>query len=221
MQLSSGERVDGQLGLANHEIAQLFEQRYELMLGWVIVKIGNVAIAEDIVSDAFESAIKAAPRFIGTNVDAEGWLFKIIENKVKDHWRKHANRLVVYIDNMNAEYSPLAATNDYTDYEIAMRETYKTLNAKERVVLSLMLLYETGELFDAVSRELSITSTNARVRVFRVKSKLRTTLKRILQPQLSLGVVLQLRLPEVPPKDLSIPTLYQDSQEPLDVRMSL
>lgn len=57
------------------------------MLSWARYKTSSSEIAEDLVQDTFVAALKNVKGFRGEST-AKTWLFSILNNKIKDHYRK-------------------------------------------------------------------------------------------------------------------------------------
>jgi RNA polymerase sigma-70 factor (TIGR02943 family) len=67
---------------------------------WAYHKVSDRAIAEDLVQDTFLSAYRAFTSFEGRS-EPKTWLFKILNNKVIDHYRKSAKsflHLDIYLE---------------------------------------------------------------------------------------------------------------------------
>lgn len=56
------------------------------------MRIGDVSEAEDMASEVFARAVRAADSFKETGAPMEAWLFKIARNIVVDHHRKRSRR---------------------------------------------------------------------------------------------------------------------------------
>lgn len=59
----------------------------DYLFSYTLMKVGNKEIAEDIVQDAFVSAIKAKATFNGESSE-KTWLVTILKNKIIDYYRK-------------------------------------------------------------------------------------------------------------------------------------
>ncbi len=64
------------------------------LLNWAKYKVNNQEIAEDLVQETFLSAVKSYENFKG-NSSPKTWLFRILNNKIIDHFRQYAKGIKV------------------------------------------------------------------------------------------------------------------------------
>lgn len=67
---------------------EIFDMYYPAILNYVIRRTGNVAIAQDITSEVFISALNGLPKFKWQGVPISAWLYKIATNELRMHYRK-------------------------------------------------------------------------------------------------------------------------------------
>jgi len=70
--------------------ARLYDLHLNAVYRFVLFKVGDVTLAEDLTSEVFSKAWESIDRFQWRNIAFEHWLIKIARNMVVDHWR--ANR---------------------------------------------------------------------------------------------------------------------------------
>lgn len=68
--------------------ANIYEQYYEKIYRYIVVRIGNPADAEDLAGDVFLKALEAIGSFRSRGVPFSAWLFRIAHNVAVDHLRK-------------------------------------------------------------------------------------------------------------------------------------
>ncbi|MBI4336355.1 MAG: sigma-70 family RNA polymerase sigma factor [Chloroflexi bacterium] len=73
-------------------VARLFETHFERVVRYIAVRIRDAEEAQDLASDVFTKALRAAETFRETGAPMEAWLFKIAHNVVVDHLRKQGRR---------------------------------------------------------------------------------------------------------------------------------
>ena len=73
----------------NHTISQWVHKYGDALYSWASHKVRDNGIAEDLVQETYLSAFKAFDGFQGSS-DPKTWLFKILNNKIIDHYRKSA-----------------------------------------------------------------------------------------------------------------------------------
>ncbi|MEM7255166.1 MAG: sigma-70 family RNA polymerase sigma factor [Pseudomonadota bacterium] len=75
------------MGEVSGDIARLYRQDYSRLLGALIRQLGDFALAEDVLQDAFAAAITAwAEKGLPTRPDA--WIMKAAKNRALDHLRR-------------------------------------------------------------------------------------------------------------------------------------
>ncbi|MDP9021260.1 MAG: sigma-70 family RNA polymerase sigma factor [Actinomycetota bacterium] len=74
--------------------AQLYDRYVDQIYGFLLHKVRDRHLAEDLTSDVFLRALKAIPRFRWQGVDIGAWLTTIARNRVTDHFKSARARLV-------------------------------------------------------------------------------------------------------------------------------
>jgi RNA polymerase sigma-70 factor (ECF subfamily) len=69
--------------------AQLYDEHLSGIYRYVLYKVGNQTLAEDLTADVFAKAWERIGHFRWRNVPFEHWLLRIARNVVIDHWRAH------------------------------------------------------------------------------------------------------------------------------------
>ena len=68
--------------------AELYEDNFERVYAFVIRRVRERAVAEDLTSDAFHKALAALPNFDWRGIPFSAWLLRIAANVVADYWKK-------------------------------------------------------------------------------------------------------------------------------------
>lgn len=89
---------------------QLFESYYPQIFGYVLKRIGDVAIAQDITSEVFAKALQRLWQFRWRNVSFSVWLYKIAVNEASYYFRKQRLKSIPF-DRLLDE-SGIAAADD-------------------------------------------------------------------------------------------------------------
>ncbi len=79
-------------------IEGLYEQYYDRIVRYILVRIGDQNEAENLGGDVFLKALRSVGSFRGNREQMRAWLFKIAHNLVVDHLRKASKRRTVPID---------------------------------------------------------------------------------------------------------------------------
>jgi RNA polymerase sigma-70 factor, ECF subfamily len=81
--------------------AELYENNFELVYGYVVRRVRERDAAEDLTSDVFHKALEYLPKFKWQGAPFGAWLIKIASNMVADRHRKSAHQQTFNDDVMN------------------------------------------------------------------------------------------------------------------------
>jgi RNA polymerase sigma-70 factor (ECF subfamily) len=86
--------LTGKSGILPAVRSEDFERLFELhaadLFGFLAYRTGNRALAEDLVAEAFERALRARRRFDRRRASEKTWLYAIALNCLRDHLRRDA-----------------------------------------------------------------------------------------------------------------------------------
>lgn len=72
-------------------LSQLYRQQYPLMFRYILRRVGNRALAEDLVADVFVSMVRYLPRYRVRDVPFNAWLYRLATNRV-NRWARWQRR---------------------------------------------------------------------------------------------------------------------------------
>ena len=124
-------------------LTQLYEENFDKIYRYVVLKIGDRTEAEDITQQVFLSAVKSISSFKYKGTPFSAWLYRIAHNRIVDYLRKK-KRATVQLDETIADKNPgpeLAAERK-VDIEQLAGATGKLTSAQQEVIS----LRFTGEL---------------------------------------------------------------------------
>jgi RNA polymerase sigma-70 factor (ECF subfamily) len=78
--------------MRTEQFERLYEQHAQPLFGFLVYRTGDRALAEDILADAFERALKARRRFDPRKASEKTWLYAIALNCLRDHIRRNSAR---------------------------------------------------------------------------------------------------------------------------------
>lgn len=126
-------------------ISSLYETHFERVARYIFVRIGHADEAEDLASEVFVRALRAAESYVDTGVPLEAWIFRIAHNLVVDHLRKKSRRPAsVPLD----EVAPVSGKDNPAERVERMqaiaevREALKSLSESQRQVIALRFASE-------------------------------------------------------------------------------
>jgi len=67
--------------------AQLYEEHLNTVYRYVLYKVGDGGLAEELTAEVFSKAWEGIERFQWRNLPFQHWLLRIARNVVVDHWR--------------------------------------------------------------------------------------------------------------------------------------
>src|SRR5216110_2279162 len=70
--------------------ADLYENYFELVYGYVARRVGDRAATEDLTAEVFHQALASLPRFKWTGAPFAAWLFRIASNMIVDRAKRAA-----------------------------------------------------------------------------------------------------------------------------------
>jgi RNA polymerase sigma-70 factor (ECF subfamily) len=72
------------------EFERLFDEHAQALFGFLVYRTGDRVLAEDLVADTFERALRARRRFDPRKAKAKTWLYTIALNRLRDVQRSAA-----------------------------------------------------------------------------------------------------------------------------------
>jgi RNA polymerase sigma-70 factor (ECF subfamily) len=122
----------------NEAFAQLYEEHFDKIYRYVVLRIGNQAEAEDLAQQVFLNALRSISSFKWKGAPFSAWLFRIAHNLVVDYLRKRAKRVTTPLDDslVDSDSNPQKMTEQRLDIERLASAT-EQLTKSQREVISL------------------------------------------------------------------------------------
>jgi RNA polymerase sigma-70 factor (ECF subfamily) len=137
-------------------LSELYHRHANAIYRYVYYRVGDQAVAEDLVGDIFVRALEGLPTYQDTGRPFEAWLYRIAQARVVDHYRRKNVRRVAPLD----EGLPAGDTADL-DRLVALQddirrvwEALQDLTEDQQQVISLRFIagYSTAETSDALGK---------------------------------------------------------------------
>ena len=95
--------------------AKLYDEYYPKIFGYILKRVANFEIAQDITSETFFKALKKLWQFRWRNISFSAWLYRIANNEIANYYRK--NRYLVSLEILRDEQGlePIALHNPETE----------------------------------------------------------------------------------------------------------
>src|SRR5919198_5409867 len=76
--------------MRDQEFERLFEDHAQRLFGFLVYRTGDRTLAEDLLSDTFERALRRRSWFDRRKASEKTWLYAIALNCLRDHMRRRA-----------------------------------------------------------------------------------------------------------------------------------
>ena len=80
------------------ELARLHEIRYDSVVRYIFIRIGDRNDAQDLGGEVFLRALRSLDSYRAGHEQMQSWLFKIAHNLVVDHLRKRKKQKITHLD---------------------------------------------------------------------------------------------------------------------------
>lgn len=71
---------------------EIFDMYHDNIFGYVMRRVGNIQITQDVVSETFFKALDRLWQFNWRGISISSWLFRIANNEINQHFRKKDNK---------------------------------------------------------------------------------------------------------------------------------
>ena len=107
----------------------LFDMYYDAIFGYVLKRVGNVHIAQDIVSETFFKALDRLWQFRWRGISISSWFYRIASNEINQYFRKNKHN-PHSLDTLLEEQG-FELPDDVDVLEEILKQEYELLQAKE------------------------------------------------------------------------------------------
>ncbi len=117
-------------------LAQLYEENFDKIYRYIVLKTGDRTEAEDMTQQVFLKAFKSISGYRLKGSPFSSWLFRIAHNQVVDHWRKKSKRATVPLEEtlVGSSSNPSTDTEQKMDIESLVAATKRLTNLQREVV---------------------------------------------------------------------------------------
>ena len=157
--------------MRDEDFERLYAAEAQGLFGFLVYRTGDRALAEDLLADTFERALRSRKRFDRRRGPAKAWLYAIALNLLRDHVRRAAAA-----ERALERTGPAAGAVDAPDDEVEHRDVVQralaALSPEEREAIALRFGAEltVPEMAEALGEPL----TTVEGRVYRALRKLRS-----------------------------------------------
>jgi len=117
-------------------LTQLYEENFDRIYRYIVLKIGDRTEAEDMTQQVFLNALKSISSFRWKGTHFSAWLFRIAHNQIVDYFRKKSKRATVPLDESLAAggSDPGQAAERKVEIEQLALATKKLTEAQQEVI---------------------------------------------------------------------------------------
>lgn len=116
-------------------LLDLYDQALPHVYGYLLARVGDPPLAEDLTAETFLAAVAAA-RKPGAAPASTPWLIGVARHKLADHWRRTARERLRVLEHDPGVDDPWEANLD----ALLARDTLARLGAHHRAALTLRYL---------------------------------------------------------------------------------
>ena len=117
-------------------LTQIYEENFDKIYRYIVLKIGEKTEAEDMTQQVFLSAFKSISSFKWKGTPFSAWLYRIAHNQIVDYLRKKSKRPTVPLDESLAagDSNPGQAVEQKLDNERLVLATKQLTQAQQEVI---------------------------------------------------------------------------------------
>jgi RNA polymerase sigma-70 factor (ECF subfamily) len=117
-------------------LTQLYEENFDRIYRYIVLKIGDRTEAEDMTQQVFLNALKAISSYKWKGMPFSAWLFRIAHNQIVDYLRKKSRRATVPLDESLAagNGNPAQTAERKLEVERLALATKKLTSAQQEVI---------------------------------------------------------------------------------------
>jgi RNA polymerase sigma-70 factor, ECF subfamily len=158
------------------DFERLYAEHAQALFGFLVYRTGDRALAEDVVADTFERAMRARRRFDPRKGSEKTWLYSIALNRLRDQARRSGaeGRAVERLAAGTSEHDS-ARSIEQADVRRTVAVALEVLSVEEREAVAMRF---GGDLsLKELAKLTGVKMTTAEGRVYRALGKLRDAME--------------------------------------------
>ena len=116
----------------------LYDRYYPKIMGYVLHRVGEVAVAQDITSSVFFKAMDSLPKFQWRGVPFSAWLYRIAANEINTYFRS-SRRKPASLEELYEDHHIEVASSIDLERELIERQQAAAAYADFRIIRQLLL----------------------------------------------------------------------------------
>lgn len=137
MDLGEEKKLVRQARESPDAFAQLYDQYYPKIFGYVLRRSANIEVAQDITSETFLKALGKLWQFQWRNVSFSSWLYKIATNEINQYFRRAEYKKSVSLEELQERglelLSPHDPENELIEAQEKLQQHQDFLEIQEKI----------------------------------------------------------------------------------------
>jgi len=136
--LDDGHALEGLQNLDQQVIGAVYDQYFSEVYRYVLYRMGDSSLAEDVASDVFVRLLEASQNGRGPKTNLKGWLISTASHIVMDNLRRKYRRPEEELSDTMPDLSPsIASEIDQREQNQIINSAYAQLTPEQQNVLAL------------------------------------------------------------------------------------
>ena len=136
--INESRALDGLQNLDQQSIGAIYDKYFSEIYRYVLYRIGDPTLAEDIASDVFVRLLEAVQNGHSPQTNLKGWLIGTASHAVTDHFRRKYRRPEEEISESMPDRGPsITAEVDQREQHRIVNDAYAQLTSEQQHVLAL------------------------------------------------------------------------------------
>lgn len=161
---------------------QLYDFYFPRIYGFVMAKVGDSSVAEDLVSDIFVKLLDNLPKYQDRGMPFSAWLFTVARNVIFDFFAKNNKQKTEMIEEgMEIKDEREDASPKVQASQTELKEMVKAVMSKlpERELTILQMKFFSGLNNREIAASLNLTESNVGIILYRVLRKIKPDLNNL------------------------------------------
>ena len=122
--------------MRREDFEQLYEEHAQPLFGFLAYRTGDTALAEDLLADTFERALRARSRFDRRKASEKTWLYAIALNLLRDNARRRAIEARA-LERTPSDVPEAPAAMEAVEHRDELQRAMSVLSDEEREAIAL------------------------------------------------------------------------------------
>ena len=118
--------------------AELYDNYYARIFGYILRRTANLAVAQDITSETFFKALRKLWQFRWRSISFSSWLYKIASNEISQYYRRPEYRKSASLEELQEQgfepVSPHDLEGELIEAQEELRQHQDFLEIQEKII---------------------------------------------------------------------------------------